>query len=59
VRLTPKKILFEEKSIHLIKEIKSAFKGLKNLKIAKTHFWQNLKNEAYVFFFFFNNIFLP
>jgi hypothetical protein len=40
--------LLEEKSIRLLKEIESAFKGPKSLKIAKMHFWQKLKNEAFV-----------
>jgi hypothetical protein len=30
------------------KKIKNDFKGRKSLKIVKTHFWQNLKNEAFV-----------
>ena len=29
------------------KKIISAFNGPKSLKIAKTHFWQKLKNEAF------------
>jgi hypothetical protein len=29
------------------KKIKIAFKGLKSLKIAQTHFWQKLENEAF------------
>jgi hypothetical protein len=30
------------------KKLKSAFKGLKHLKITKTDFWQNVKNESFV-----------
>jgi hypothetical protein len=40
--------LFEEKSTRLLKEIESAFKGPKSLKMAKIHFWQKLKNEAFI-----------
>jgi hypothetical protein len=36
------------KNIYMFgKKIKSAFKDLKSLKIAKTHFWQKLKNEVF------------
>jgi hypothetical protein len=59
VRLKKKKYSFSKK------KIKSAFKGLKSLKIAKTNFWQKFKNKSFAIFiylfifylkFYFSNI---
>jgi hypothetical protein len=39
---------FEENSTRLVKiKNKSSFKGLKSLKIVKTHFWQKIKNKTF------------
>jgi hypothetical protein len=55
VFLTLKKSAFEKKKNTRL--AKSAFKGLKSLKIVKKkHFWQKVKNEVFcskAFFFFF------
>jgi hypothetical protein len=37
----------KKKNTRLVKKIESVFKGSKSLKMAKTHFWQKLKNEAF------------
>ena len=39
--------MFEENNTHLVKKIKALLRGLKRLKMVKTHFWQKLKNEAF------------
>ena len=36
----------------MVRKTESAFKGPKNIKMAKMHFWQNLKNEAFAKAFF-------
>jgi hypothetical protein len=41
------KIHLKKKNTSLVIKIKSAFKCLKNLKMAKTYFWQKLKNKAF------------
>ena len=52
---TSKISLKKKKKNSFSKKIKSAFKGLKNLKIIKTHFWQKLKNK---FFFDLKTLFM-
>jgi hypothetical protein len=42
------KIRLKKKKYSFDKKIKSAFKGPKNFKMAKTHFWQKLQNEVFV-----------
>jgi hypothetical protein len=41
------KVRLKKKKYSFGKKIKIAFKGPKSLKIAQTHFWQKLKNEAF------------
>jgi hypothetical protein len=45
---TQKVRLKKKKKYSFGKNIKSAFKDPKSLKMAKTHFWQKLKNEAFL-----------